>query len=188
MTRLIKFTSYLFCMALLLSCSEDYECLHCKEGFFEDDVLSSSSNAISSSSDAYCTEPEYGSTMVGSTMWMTENLKSGGCCELSKQEDWHCHEFGRLYGWQEARNACPQGWRLPTYDEFQAYLQSETIELPSGYWDATAAGIIGTGSYEIWFVIKESNTNIIYLNGSQIEEFPNNSSNNLYSIRCVGDI
>ena len=31
-----------------------------------------------------------------------------------------CEQTGRLYTWQEAMNACPNGWRLPTDDEWWA--------------------------------------------------------------------
>ena len=51
---------------------------------------------------------------------MTENLKydsEGSNCENNKPQN--CIKYGRLYTRSESKIACPNGWRLPTKDEFQ---------------------------------------------------------------------
>jgi len=187
MMRTIKFFSLIFCAALFLSCSADFECLHCKEDFFENAALSSSSDIAysSSESDPYYSEPDnYETEIVENKMWMTENLKKGGCSELPQQYDWHCAYFGRLYSRNEAANACAGNWRLPTYEEFQEYLNNGgEIDLP-GYWNGNE--IEGIGSYGIWFV---DGGKTIQVSGEQVGDFIDKYSTvNLYSIRCIGNI
>jgi len=146
---------------------------------------SSSSDTASSSSesDPYLLEPDnYEAKIVKSKMWMTENLKKGGCSELPLQDDWHCAMFGRLYSRNEVANACTGDWRLPTYGEFEEYLDNGgEIDLP-GYWNGNE--IEGIGSYGIWFVAEGE---IIQVSGEEVGEFINDSSPaNFYSIRCIG--
>lgn len=51
--------------------------------------------------------------------WMTENLN------YSSPDSWcfresteNCTKFGRLYSWEAAKIACPDGWHLPTDEEW----------------------------------------------------------------------
>lgn len=57
--------------------------------------------------------------------WMTQNLdykdKSSVCYDKKEK---NCKSLGRLYAWDEAVNACPEGWRLPTKDEFESLLKN----------------------------------------------------------------
>jgi len=53
--------------------------------------------------------------------WMAQNLN------YESADTWcygnnlaNCNEYGRLYTWQAANNACPAGWRLPTDEEWWA--------------------------------------------------------------------
>lgn len=32
----------------------------------------------------------------------------------------NCKRLGRLYSWAEARSVCPEGWRLPTKEDFES--------------------------------------------------------------------
>ena len=55
----------------------------------------------------------------GNKVWMVENLKvnaEGNRCEGD------CNKFGRLYDWNTAMKACPEGWHLPAMSEFQSLL------------------------------------------------------------------
>lgn len=51
--------------------------------------------------------------------WMAQNLNyetTDSWCHENKSEN--CKEYGRLYTWEIAKKACPQGWHLPTNDEW----------------------------------------------------------------------
>ena len=72
--------------------------------------------------DQYLTDIDgntYRTVQVGSMTWMAENLRvtrdrDGNpldtYCYMDK--DGKCEEFGRLYPWEEALKASPEGWRL----------------------------------------------------------------------------
>ena len=52
--------------------------------------------------------------------WMAENLNfdlSGSMCYDKSSSN--CYKYGRLYTWQQAKQACPPGWRLPTKGDFE---------------------------------------------------------------------
>lgn len=53
--------------------------------------------------------------------WMAQNLNyetEGTFCYDNDLAN--CQEYGRLYTWKAANNACPAGWRLPTDDDWWA--------------------------------------------------------------------
>ena len=56
---------------------------------------------------------------IGEQVWMAENLNyeiDGSFCYKDSAE--YCATYGRLYTWAAANEACPEGWHLPTTDEF----------------------------------------------------------------------
>lgn len=61
--------------------------------------------------------------------WMAENLAYEGCgysyfkCAVMDKL------FGRFYTWNEAKSACPEGWRLPTNEEILALTKAFTPEI-----------------------------------------------------------
>jgi len=71
----------------------------------------------------------------GNQVWMGENLNfvSDGSWSYDGSSS-YTEDFGRLYNWNSAVNSCPDGWRLPSHQEY-----SEMIENLGGSEQAGAA-------------------------------------------------
>jgi uncharacterized protein (TIGR02145 family) len=59
---------------------------------------------------------------MGEQIWMAENLNH----EVYPGNTWcpddnptHCSGYGRLYDWDSAKRACPEGWHLPSDREWE---------------------------------------------------------------------
>ena len=62
----------------------------------------------------------YGTVEVAGLRWMTENLRYAArntVCYDNESEN--CQTLGRLYPWEVALQACPDGWHLATDFEWQ---------------------------------------------------------------------
>jgi len=123
----------------------------------------------------------YSTVQIGTHLWMAENLnfKTGNswCFE---NDDYHCNTYGRIYDWNTAINACPQGWHLPTRREWS---EAEATEFApkldrsylGNWWSITDYGDIEAYSWHI----KENENKFT-------EKITNKSSG--YSVRCVKNI
>lgn len=61
----------------------------------------------------------YDIVKIGSLTWFAENLNfmtEGSVCPEGDSRN--CDKYGRLYTWDDARAACPEGWSLPDSADF----------------------------------------------------------------------
>lgn len=87
----------------------------------------------------------YNVVQIGTQTWMAENLNfalPGAVGDASKNscpdgDERNCKKMGRLYTWAEAQSVCPEGWRLPTREDF------ETLVKVANGSDSEGVGVAG---------------------------------------------
>ncbi|MFA5816734.1 MAG: FISUMP domain-containing protein [Bacteroidales bacterium] len=66
----------------------------------------------------------YQAIQMGNTWWMAENLRydagEGSYCYENNAT--RCQNYGKLYTWEAARRSCPEGWHLPSMQEFETMI------------------------------------------------------------------
>ena len=146
-------------------------------------------------------EKSYRSVVIGSQTWMAENINfetSGSFCI-------HCSIYGRLYGFEEATFVCPDGWHLPSIEEWNRLLNyASWTELKTDKgWALGEEGtdIYGfsalpggggtqdyedqTGSYGSWWSSTVGGDGDAYLAITYSNSGFIVGTNNLSSVRCV---
>jgi len=156
---------------------------------------SSSSSAASSSSNVpvICDEEIYETVDIGTQTWLKRNLN----CGKGKSND----PYGKLYDWTTAKKACPQGYHLPTAEDWYKlmkvlynisegppYEDGQTVGnfLANSKWDSGYNGNCGNwwsatdnGDFALnWSLCKGSDA---------IKWYNNDKKSNFFSVRCLKD-
>lgn len=79
----------------------------------------------------------YRTLVISNHVWTAQNMNYE--IESEENEDvtsWcydnepeNCKKFGRLYTWEAAKKACPEGWHLPTEDEWQELIAEHSCDI-----------------------------------------------------------
>ena len=93
----------------------------------------------------------YKTVEIGGKVWMAENLNYRVIWELDDLDSLHgwswcyndraeyCEKKGRLYEWDEALYACPEGWKIPSKADFDSLIDAV------GGFDYAADSLIAQG-------------------------------------------
>ena len=74
----------------------------------------------------------YFSAKIGEKYWMVENMNYETDDSYCYDDDsTNCAQYGRLYTWEAAKNACPEGWHLPSLSEWDALYDHVAQEVGS---------------------------------------------------------
>lgn len=102
----------------------------------------------------YCTD-------IDGTVWMRQNLAWEGSGRAYAGCDVMSDIFGRYYTWAEAQTACPEGWTLPSDEDWLALGRKFGKDAQSGRDLSGLAGCImenlyfnGTRMWEFWRDVK----------------------------------
>jgi len=160
----------------------------------------------------------YKTIKLDNQTWMTENLnyeaESSKCYENNFT---YCEKYGRLYNWVTAKKACPDGWHLPSDEEWQTLVDfladNETAgnilkasngwtkngngvntigfsALPGGD-GSSSGGFLGAGKYSSWWSSTENGALFAYYRFMYYNHARVDrgylDKGYLYSVRCVQD-
>ena len=103
----------------------------------------------------------YDVVKIGDLTWMAENLnyatEASACPDGDSR---NCKRLGRLYTWAEAKTVCPDGWRLPTKEEFEALVAAaseDAAQSPSQSLAQSRTGNSGAVSDKVGAALKSRN-------------------------------
>lgn len=88
----------------------------------------------------------YKTVAIGTQIWMAENLayKASSGCYAYDNDSSYLEKYGYLYNWETAKNVCPEGWHLPSDEEWKTFEQNlgmTETEVNTGIYRGSAANV-----------------------------------------------
>jgi len=139
MNRLFSLAA-IFCLSLFFSCTDverDNPYDPGGNNYIGDGWLLSSSSVERSSSSSVerssssaavtvsCDINSYRTTVIGTQIWMAENLNCNATnSKCYNNDNTNCNKYGRLYNWATAMTVCNNGWRLPSRAEWDILVEA----------------------------------------------------------------
>jgi uncharacterized protein (TIGR02145 family) len=106
----------------------------------------------------------YNTMKIGLLTWFAQNLNekpSSGKSWCYGDIDAHCNTFGKLYDWEAANHVCPNGWHLPSKNEWEDFsdflLNYPNNILTEAWWNATYGGYRHENENDLtkWYYLRE---------------------------------
>jgi uncharacterized protein (TIGR02145 family) len=87
----------------------------------------------------------YKTVKIGDQFWMAENLafKTDSGCWAYNNDQSNVAQYGYLYNWETAKSICPQGWHLPSKEEFETLIDNSGGSADAAYWSLIPGGSSG---------------------------------------------
>jgi len=152
----------------------------------------------------------YRTVQIGEQTWLAENMnyvsENSWCYDNNSSL---CITYGRLYDWESAKLACPNGWRLPSKSDFETLLSnvggsgnnafhalrdggSSGFNAYTGGWRNNTGEFNNIESYGFWWSATEFPGNVVsYLNidndGRNIRVYEDYEGEWGFSVRCILD-
>jgi len=170
------------------------------------DIKCSESESCQTFTDAR-DKQSYVYVKIGEQTWMAENLNynaSGSECNYNNPVE--CTFYGRQYDWNTAMKACPNGWHLPSNEEWDALISAVGGNETAGkYLQATSGcnGYCGNGEDKYgfsalsnayngggsWWSASEYDSDFAYkwIIRDDVSYDTDDKSQRFISVRCVQD-
>ncbi|GBU24228.1 hypothetical protein R83H12_00856 [Fibrobacteria bacterium R8-3-H12] len=201
--KAIKTLSFLFIVLIFACYLEKIEPEKSSDSYYSSPssspAPSSSSQIVALQDSISISEQFYRTIKMGSTIWLAKNLNA-----IPKSGNWWCHgylttrceEYGKLYDWVAAMNVCPDGWILPSKEDYDnlSNFDKSVLSTNSAWWNATFGGFKyeDDGDFSdlnegYWWSSKATNNLAYYC---KIREGGNFECNYItkaraFSVRCV---
>jgi uncharacterized protein (TIGR02145 family) len=161
---------------------------------------------------------KYKTVKIGEQVWMAENLNyaiNSSVCYDNDQAN--CEKYGRLYNWETAMKSCPNGWHLPSKEEWDKLISAvggeetagKKLKAKSGWNEdgngtddygfaaLSGGGGLSNGNFAIvgdgglWWGSNEDDAYRAYVRimsySYENALWSNDSKTNLQSVRCLKD-